>query len=59
MMPQAGTIRGDLSCSGRYNLVHGSDSPESAAKEISLYFKPEEIVNYNFSDEDWLYAQDD
>jgi len=55
----AGTIRGDLSCSGRYNLVHGSDSPETAEKEISLYFKPEEIVSYNLADEKWLYYKSD
>ncbi len=34
----AGTIRGDLSLSNRENLVHGSDSPESAAREIALWF---------------------
>ncbi|MFT4288206.1 nucleoside-diphosphate kinase [Nocardioides sp.] len=33
-----GTVRGDLSLSGRENLVHGSDSPESAAREIGLWF---------------------
>jgi nucleoside-diphosphate kinase len=33
-----GTIRGDLSLSNRENLVHGSDSPESAAREIKLWF---------------------
>ena len=49
----AGTIRGDLGCSNRYNLVHASDSPESAEFEIPLYFKPEEILEYNFSDEEW------
>ncbi len=38
-----GTIRGDLSLSGTENLVHGSDSPERAAKEISIFFKPEEL----------------
>jgi nucleoside-diphosphate kinase len=34
----AGTIRGDLSLSNRENLVHASDSPESAAREIALWF---------------------
>jgi nucleoside-diphosphate kinase len=34
----AGTIRGDLSLSNRENLVHASDSPESAAREISIFF---------------------
>jgi len=33
-----GTIRGDLSLSNRENLVHGSDSPESAEREIKLWF---------------------
>jgi nucleoside-diphosphate kinase len=33
-----GTIRGDLSLSNRENLVHGSDGPESAAREIALWF---------------------
>ena len=33
-----GSIRGDLSLSNRENLVHGSDSPESAAREIALWF---------------------
>ena len=33
-----GTVRGDLSLSNRENLVHGSDSPESAAREIALWF---------------------
>jgi len=33
-----GTIRGDLSVSNRENLVHGSDSPESAAREIAIWF---------------------
>ena len=34
----AGTIRGDLSLSNRENLVHASDSPESAAREIGIFF---------------------
>ena len=33
-----GTIRGDLSLSNRENLVHGSDSPESAEREIAIWF---------------------
>ena len=40
-----GAIRGDFGCSQRYNLVHGSDRPESAWKEIKLFFKPDEIVD--------------
>ncbi|MHC4123074.1 MAG: nucleoside-diphosphate kinase [Planctomycetota bacterium] len=52
-----GTIRGDFSCSGRYNLIHGSDSPESAEKEIKLFFKPEEIINYQLTTEKWTYCK--
>lgn len=33
-----GTVRGDLSCSNQENIVHASDSPESAAREIGLWF---------------------
>ena len=43
---EPGSIRGDFSCSERYNLVHGSDSPESAQQEIEMFFKPNEIINY-------------
>lgn len=49
-----GTIRGDFSGSQGLNLVHGSDSPETAAYEISLYFKPEEIVDYELTSQRWL-----
>jgi len=54
---QPGTIRGDFSCSKGYNLVHGSDSPESAEREIKLFFTPEEIINYELANADWLYGQ--
>ena len=40
----AGTIRGDLASSMPDNLVHGSDSPESAAREIALWFSGDELV---------------
>ena len=39
-----GTIRGDFSLSKEENLVHGSDSPESAAREIALFFVEDELV---------------
>jgi nucleoside-diphosphate kinase len=41
-----GSIRGDYADNVTYNLVHGSDSPESAAKEIALFFDPKEFVTY-------------
>src|SRR5262249_47538632 len=39
-----GTVRGDFALSVQNNLVHGSDSPENAAAEIALWFKPDELV---------------
>lgn len=41
---QPGTIRGDYTLSVQENLVHGSDSPESAEKEIATWFSPDEIL---------------
>ena len=40
-----GTIRGDLGASRQMNLIHGSDGPDAAAKEIATYFRSEEIVS--------------
>ncbi len=56
---QPGTVRGDFGCSRGFNLVHGSDSPESAEFEIPIFFKPEDIVDYNYADEHWLYGRND
>ena len=55
----AGTIRGDYSSSRQMNLVHASDGPEAAAKEIALYFKPEEILPYEPTLIDWFKAGDE
>ena len=55
----SGTIRGDLGCSKGSNLVHGSDSAQSAAYEIPLFFKPEELIEYEFADEHWLYGKNE
>ena len=49
-----GTIRGDFSISKQNNLVHGSDSPESAAREIALWFRPEELVAYELAGSEWV-----
>ncbi len=49
-----GTIRGDFGLSRQTNLVHGSDSPEAAAKEIAVYFKPEELISYTADLEKWV-----
>jgi nucleoside-diphosphate kinase len=53
----AGTIRGDFGMSMRYNLIHGSDSPESARREIALFFSEEEIVHYDLASAQWIYAR--
>jgi nucleoside-diphosphate kinase len=54
-----GTIRGDFSSSRQMNLVHASDGPEAAQREIELYFKPEEIVTYQPTITPWLRAGDE
>ena len=51
---EAGTIRGDYGVSRSYNLVHGSDSPEAAARELELFF-PEGIVEYEYAAYNWIY----
>ncbi len=56
---QAGTIRGDFSCSRGYNLIHGSDSAESAEREINLFFNSDEIIDYELADGGWLYGRND
>jgi len=56
---QTGTIRGDFGSSKGYNLIHGSDSPESAEREIELFFSPDEIIEYKLADSVWLYGKGD
>jgi nucleoside-diphosphate kinase len=55
----AGTIRGDYSSSRQMNLVHASDGPEAAVREINLYFKPEEILPYEPTLVEWFKAGDE
>ena len=55
---EPGTIRGDFGGSRGFNLVHGSDSPQSAQYEIKLYFDDDELVDYTLTNEHWLYGQD-
>jgi nucleoside-diphosphate kinase len=49
-----GTIRGDFGIDLQYNLVHGSDSVDNAAKEISIFFSPEEILKYSRDIDRWI-----
>lgn len=51
---EPGTIRGDFSCSKQMNLVHASDSSESAAREIGLYFSDAEICAYQPTIGSWV-----
>ncbi len=50
-----GTIRGDYALEIGFNIIHGSDGPETATKEINLFFKPEELVNYTLVAEQWVH----
>ena len=50
----AGSIRGDFGLNVQQNLVHGSDSAENAEKEISLFFSPEEILDYHKEIDRWI-----
>ena len=49
-----GTIRGDFGVSGSYNLIHGSDGPETAKSELSLFFKDDELVAMDRAIEPWV-----
>lgn len=50
-----GTIRGDFAVSNRFNLIHGSDSPEAAEKEIALFFSPDEVFDFSDAQEECIY----
>ncbi|MCK4340178.1 MAG: nucleoside-diphosphate kinase [Phycisphaerae bacterium] len=52
-----GTIRGDFGLDQQYNLVHASDSPETAKMEIELFFKPDEIVGYKRVTDRWITSE--
>jgi nucleoside-diphosphate kinase len=54
-----GTIRGDFSSSRQMNLVHGSDGPEAAAREVALYFRDAELCGYEPTIAPWLRASDE
>lgn len=50
----AGTIRGDYAMMGLRNLIHASDAPETAAKEIALWFTPAELMAYTREIDRWV-----
>lgn len=50
-----GTIRGDFGVSNSFNLIHGSDSPEAAERELKLFFAPGEVLSFPRAIESWVY----
>lgn len=53
---EAGSIRGDYAMSGSQNLIHASDEPSNAEKEIRLIFRPEELFQYENATESLIYS---
>lgn len=49
-----GTIRSDFAVHTNFNLIHGSDSPESAEREIGIYFNQDELLDYEHSVQRWI-----
>jgi nucleoside-diphosphate kinase len=52
---EPGTIRGDFGVSNSFNLIHGSDSPESATRELGLFFKGDELLDWSPAMQAWVY----
>jgi nucleoside-diphosphate kinase len=52
---EPGTIRGDFGASKTFNLIHGSDAPETAETEIALYFQPGELLDYETATHTWSF----
>ncbi|HEY8666395.1 MAG TPA: nucleoside-diphosphate kinase [Tepidisphaeraceae bacterium] len=52
---EPGTIRGDFGVSNSFNLIHGSDSPEAATRELGLFFKPEDLQDWTPASQAWVY----
>jgi nucleoside-diphosphate kinase len=50
-----GTIRGDFGVSNSFNLIHGSDSSEAAERELGLFFKAGEVLNFERAGDRWIY----
>ncbi len=54
-----GTIRGDFALETAQNLVHASDGPETATQELTLWFRPEELLPYDRDIDRWVNAPDE
>lgn len=53
-----GTIRGDLALSLAMNVIHGSDSPQSAAREVAIFFSDDELLDWESSGAGWILSED-
>ncbi len=53
-----GTIRGDLAVSLAMNVIHGSNSPQSAAREVSIFFSDDELLDWESSGAGWILSDD-
>ncbi|TNJ67455.1 nucleoside-diphosphate kinase [Paenibacillus hemerocallicola] len=49
-----GTIRGEFAVHTNRNIIHGSDSPENAVREINIFFEPEELLDYSKTIQKWI-----
>ncbi len=56
---EAGSIRGDFGMSGKQNIIHASDSPESAEKELGLIFNADEIFEYDSATDLLIYSKEE
>jgi nucleoside-diphosphate kinase len=56
---EPGSIRGDFAVETAQNLVHASDSPENAAAELALWFRPEELFDYAREIDRWVLAPEE
>ena len=52
-----GTIRGDYALVVSNNIIHGSDGPESAAREVNLFFTQDELLSYPLATDSWVYGE--
>jgi len=56
---EPGSIRGDFALETAQNLVHASDSPETASSEVALWFRPDELLEYDREVDRWVLAPED
>ncbi|MGZ6392009.1 MAG: nucleoside-diphosphate kinase [Ktedonobacterales bacterium] len=52
-----GTIRGDYALTVSYNIIHGSDGPESAQREVGLFFTQDELLDYERASDRWVFGE--